>query len=305
MENPNYHHVTNTIHVYLVKISRSIWWTFLFCMVITAENMEELLSYGANKSNKKKVEMDKILPFVILPLLLLLAAWSRVMTIVVMVAIGMGALYVHSRPRQKNRSPFFLSWTLSSGIYLFLVFELGVMRLLEITQMENFVFLLLVACTCYFFYKMKMIADFELATGSSKGKEYSPVLTSDSHYCQICQIEVNERFFHSIWWDCCVLRPNYPCYLAGQIFAFATLLFGTNLALTSICQPFILIGTILLPEDCQDVYYQMDLAICFASSVYGVGYLLIITFVLLHQLLVYIPKYSEPQWRKIVNVLNV
>ncbi|XP_063375071.1 palmitoyltransferase ZDHHC23-A-like [Cydia amplana] len=234
--------------------------------------------------------MDKILPFVILPLLLLLSAWSRATTIIVMIALGMGALYVNSRPHQKNRSPFFFSWTLSSGIYLFLIFEFG--GLLAIMQMEKIVFLLLVACTCYFFYKMKAIAGFELPTGSSKGKEYSPVLTSDSHDCQICQIEVNERFFHSIWWDCCVLRANYPCYLAGQIFAFATLLFGTNLALTSICHPFILIGTILLPEDCQDVYYQMDTAICFASSVYGVGYLLIVTFVLLHQLLVYIPKYS-------------
>lgn len=55
---------------------------------------------------------------------------------------------------------------------MFLVFELGVLRLLEITQLENFIFLLLLACTCYFFYKMKAIADFELATGSSKGKEY-------------------------------------------------------------------------------------------------------------------------------------
>jgi hypothetical protein len=71
-----------------------------------------------------------------------------------------------------HRSPFFFSWTISSGICMFLVFELGVLRLLEITQLENFIFLLLLACTCYFFYKMKIVADFELATGSSKGKEY-------------------------------------------------------------------------------------------------------------------------------------
>lgn len=55
---------------------------------------------------------------------------------------------------------------------MFLIFELGILRLLEITQLENFVFLLLLACTCYFFYKMKAVADFELATGTSKGKEY-------------------------------------------------------------------------------------------------------------------------------------
>ncbi|XP_073949162.1 zinc finger DHHC-type palmitoyltransferase GABPI [Choristoneura fumiferana] len=274
-------------------------------MVITALTMEDILPFVTSKANKKKVDTDAILPFIILPLLLLLCTLSRTVTIIVMVTIAMGVLYVCTRPHQKNRSSFFYSWTLSSGIYLFLVFEFGVLRLLEITQVENFVLLVLVACTCYFFHKMKAVADFELATGSSKGKEYSPVLTSDSHYCQICQIEVNERFFHSIWWDCCVLRPNYPYFLAGQIFAFATLLFGTNLGLTTVCQPFIFIGTILMPEDCSDVYYQMDLAICFVSSVYGVGYVLIIALVLLKQIFVYIPKYCEPQWRRIVNVLNV
>lgn len=266
--------------------------------------IQDLLPYNTNKPNKK-VDMDAILPFLILPLLLLVATISRAITIIVMVVIGMGALYVLSRPRQKNRSPFFYSWTLSSALYMFLIFEIGILGLLEITQLENFIFLLLLTCTCYFFYKMKAVADFELATGSSKGKEYSPVLTSDSHYCQICQIEVNERFFHSIWWDCCVLKPNYGYFLVGQLLAFATLLFGTNLGLTSVCQPFILYGTILMPEDCDDVYYEFNMALYFVTCVYGVGYLFVIFLVLLHQLLIYIPKYSEPQWRKLINVFNV
>lgn len=274
-------------------------------MFTTTMTIQDILPYSSNKSNYKKVDMDAILPFIILPLLLLVSTISKIVTIIVMVFIGMAALYVLSRPRQKNRSAFFYSWTLSSGIYMFLIFELGILRLLEITQLENFVFLLLLACTCYFFYKMKAVADFELATGTSKGKEYSPVLTSDSYYCQICQIEVNERFFHSIWWDCCVLRPNYIYFVAGQIFALATLLYGTNLGLTAVCQHFILYGTILMPEDCNDVYYEFDLALYFVTCVYGLGYLLITTLVLLRQLFVYIPKYSEPQWRKIINVLTV
>ncbi|KAL0880950.1 hypothetical protein ABMA27_002112 [Loxostege sticticalis] len=275
-------------------------------MVTTSITIQDILPYG-NKSTNKKVDVDAVLPFVILPLLLLIATISRTITIVIMVVIGMGALYVLSRPRQKNRSPFFYSWTLSSGIYMFLMFELEILKMLVITQLENVVFLLLLACTCYFFYKMKAVADFELATGSSKGKEYSPVLTSDSHYCQICQLEVNERFFHSIWWDCCVLRPNYIYFLAGQIFAFATLLFGVNLALTTVCnsQPYVFYGNLLLPQNCDGVYYDFKKALRFVTCIYGLGYLLVTTIVLLHQLLVFIPKYSEPQWRRLVNVLNV
>ncbi|XP_053612800.1 palmitoyltransferase ZDHHC23-A [Plodia interpunctella] len=244
-------------------------------------------------------------PFVILPIMLLIATISRAVTITVMVFIGMGALYIISRPRHRNRSPFFFSWTLSSGLYMFLMFELVVMDFWEITYFENIIFLLLFAFTCHFFYKMKSTADFELATGSSKGVEYSPVLTSDYHYCKICEIEVNEGYFHSIWWDCCVLKPNYGYFLLGHIFCLATLLFGSNLTLTTVCQPYIFYGPILMPEDCGDVYYDCYLALCFVTCVYSLGYALVICSVLLHQLLSYIPKYGASQWKKMVHVFNV
>ncbi|XP_028176128.1 uncharacterized protein LOC135072590 isoform X2 [Ostrinia nubilalis] len=247
-------------------------------MATISLTIQDILPYG-NKSTNKKLNLDTVLPFVILPLLLLIATLSQTITIAVMVAISMGVLYVLSRPRQKNRSPFFFSWTLSSGIYLFLVFELSIMKLLEITQLENFIFLVLLTCTCYYFYKMKAVADFELATGSSKGKEYR--------------------------WDCCVVRPNYIYFVIGQIFAFATILFGVILGLTTVCQPYVLFGSVLVPQDCDDVYFEFSLALGFVACIYGLGYLLVITIVLIHQLIVYIPKYTEPQWRRLVNVLNV
>ena len=64
--------------------------------------IQDILPYGSNKSNKK-VDMDAILPFIILPILLVISTISRSVTIVVMIFIIMGALYVQSRPRQKNR----------------------------------------------------------------------------------------------------------------------------------------------------------------------------------------------------------
>ncbi|XP_041988211.1 palmitoyltransferase ZDHHC23-A [Aricia agestis] len=274
-------------------------------MIASAIHLDDMLPIASSKTSYKRVDMESILPYIILPLMLLTATVSRSLTVAVMIFIGMGALYVQSRPTQKNRSPFFFSWTISSGVYMFLVFELGVLSLLEVTQLENLIFLILLASMCYFFYKMKAVADFELATGTSKGKEYSPVLTSDSYYCQVCQIEVNERFFHSIWWDCCILRPNYMYYLGGQLLAFFTLLHGTNLGLTTVCQPYILYGTLLMPDDCNDVYFEFDLAICFVSCIYGLGYALVIALLLIQQLLVYVPKYSEPQWRRLINILNI
>lgn len=74
-----------------------------FTMVNTTLTIQDILPYGSGRSSGKKFDMDAILPYLILPGLLLIATISRPVTITVMVIIGMGALYVHSRPRQKNR----------------------------------------------------------------------------------------------------------------------------------------------------------------------------------------------------------
>lgn len=63
---------------------------------------QDTLPYGP-KERPKKVDVGSVLPFVILPLLLVVATISRSVTIVVMIFIGMGAMYAQSRPRQKNR----------------------------------------------------------------------------------------------------------------------------------------------------------------------------------------------------------
>ncbi|XP_049867923.1 uncharacterized protein LOC126368082 [Pectinophora gossypiella] len=272
-------------------------------MTLSSITLGDVVS-GAVFSGSKKVDMDAVLPFMILPLLLITATTSFTVTVIVMVVIAMGTLYVLSRPRAKNRSPFFFSWTLSSGVTMYLVYQIHVLKSYQITMLENFGFLMFTLCTGYFFYRLKAVAEYEL-TGASKGKDYSPVLTSDSHYCPICQIEVNEKFFHSIWWDCCVFRPNYSYFLVGQVFALITLLYGTNLGLTFACHPFVFYGNILLPESCDHVYEYYNSAIVFVTCIYGLGYALVIILVLIHQLMVYIPKYTELQWRKYVNVLNV
>lgn len=71
-------------------------------MVTTTLTIQDILPYASSRSGKK-MDIDAILPYLILPGLLLIATISRPVTIIIMVIIGMGALYVHSRPRQKNR----------------------------------------------------------------------------------------------------------------------------------------------------------------------------------------------------------
>ncbi|CAG9109168.1 unnamed protein product [Plutella xylostella] len=266
---------------------------------------KDLLKCGWCKS-WKKMDSDTILPFILLPVLLIISTISEIVTYVVMGAIGMGVLYVYSRPQQKNRSLFFFYWTISSCLYMYLILIFEIISVF-LTLLENVVVLVLILCTLYFFVKMKKVADFELAMGSSKGKEYCPMITSDSKYCHICQIEVNERFFHSIWWNCCIFRPNYVYFLAGNIFALASLMTSTLYGLSEVCGgKMILMDKIIIPVDCSSVYMNgFQSSLTYVTCVYAAGYACSIAFVLLRQLVLFVPKYTEPQWRRLKNTLDV
>lgn len=65
--------------------------------------IQDILPYSNKKGVSKKIDIDAVLPFIILPVLLLIACISRTVTIIVMIVTAMGVLYIYSRPRQKNR----------------------------------------------------------------------------------------------------------------------------------------------------------------------------------------------------------
>lgn len=58
--------------------------------------------------------------------------------------------------------------------------------------------------------------------------------------------------------DCCIGSNNLRWYLGCLFFSAIAFIYGSNLTMTSVCHPFILIGTILLPDDCSDVYHQLE-----------------------------------------------
>lgn len=65
--------------------------------------VQDVLRFVGNKKVNKKIDTDVILPFIIVPILLLISCISRSITLIVIVALGMSVLYVYSRPRQKER----------------------------------------------------------------------------------------------------------------------------------------------------------------------------------------------------------
>lgn len=45
-------------------------------------------------------------------------------------------------------------------------------------------------------------------------------------------------------------------YNLGMVLSAASLLYGSSLILTTVCHPFEFVFGILLPDDCEDVYYD-------------------------------------------------
>lgn len=108
-----------------------------------------------------------------------------------------------------------------------------------------------------------------------------------AHHCRLCQTCILNREYHCKWYnkylclnceiciinfqetyinlsflffrlDCCIGSSNLRWYLGCLFFSAIAFIYGSNLTMTSVCHPFILIGTILLPDDCSDVYHQLE-----------------------------------------------
>lgn len=58
--------------------------------------------------------------------------------------------------------------------------------------------------------------------------------------------------------DCCIGSDNNKLFSWGVFFGMAALFYGSNLTLTTVCHPFVFYKTILLPDDCSDVYYNYE-----------------------------------------------
>lgn len=81
-------------------------------------------------------------------------------------------------------------------------------------------------------------------------------------HCDVCQQLIVSQYHHSRWLDCCISDSNVVLFLLGCAMGLFGLLFGSNLAMTSICHPFFFFNffgvKILLPDDCSDVFEQYE-----------------------------------------------
>ncbi|KAF3428952.1 LOW QUALITY PROTEIN: hypothetical protein E2986_00150 [Frieseomelitta varia] len=251
------------------------------------------------RAGAKQISVDAMIPIFAVPTLALIAAQTVLCTVIIFVATPILVYYLHHNfLRFLLRTKFFLMWTITSVVMLMLIFEVNVVPLLEILLEENIVFIMCVVGGIWCGYMTRSNADsvtqegtltqgLELGEGSGElcitCRRRAP---PKAHHCRIHAFLIENIIVNG--------SSNLRWYLGCLFFSAIAFIYGSNLTITSVCHPFILIGTVLLPDDCSDVYHQLDIALCFISALYSllVG-LVIVCYLIYHLWLIYLGTTSN------------
>lgn len=251
------------------------------------------------RGGAKQIAIDSLLPILILPSIFLIAAQSLWWTIFSFSLVTFFLLYIFkflisTIPRTK----FFFSWTIISIILLYIIFEFVVIPLLEILLHENIGLSCLISAFLYCLYALKIRAT-QLHKYENQESEAFSRPGSRYYNCGICQTTVPDKDHHCLWFDCCIGRHNQCLFILSLFFASASLLYSSNLTLTSVCHPFVFYKTILLPDDCSEVYEQFDLGVSFVSAVYSIVLAVIILVLLVQQIILVSVGLTTKEWRQL------
>ncbi|KXJ74427.1 hypothetical protein RP20_CCG013719 [Aedes albopictus] len=286
------------------------------------------------RGGAKQVTVDNVLPVVLLVSLQLLAALDLYCSLVIFTLIPLLLAYLKRfLGRVLPKTKFFALWLFWSGVYLVVLFE-STVPLLELLPEENIAFVALMSLSFFCFYKTNVRAqlnhinqpqynkDDPLGNG---GDSQTAILISDredsdesdgrlacqtcrkyvpprTYHCKVCATCVIKQDQHSVWLNCCIGRSNHRFFLLGCVSALLALWLFANLSLTSVCHPtpiFTLFGvTVMLPDDCTDIYFQYDIALCFTGAVYALLMSLFILISLLKQTCLISRGYTGTEWQR-------
>lgn len=164
------------------------------------------------------------------------SAWTVACFLVILPAFFLSLHYLKPKLKFGN---FYLSWTLSSFVLLVGLFECEVVPYTEILMYENatVVFLILMTVLLTIFVRVKAGRD-----------SLSPGVFRD---------DMTPRFFRNNfcpWIKCPINGNNRVYFILALIFNMSGLVCGSHLMLTTICHPILVWDSILLPDDCSEVY---------------------------------------------------
>jgi palmitoyltransferase len=178
-------------------------------------------------------------PFIIFLTILVASVNSYSTVICFLVILPALFLSLHYFKPKLRFTNFYFSWTVSSFILLLGVFEFEVVPYLEILMYENATIVFLTLLTLLLTIVVRVKA------GHSRG-----ALITREH-------DMSPRFFRNnfcSWIKCPINGNNRIYFIASLVTAIAGLLYGSQLMLTTICHPILVWDSILLPDDCSEVY---------------------------------------------------
>lgn len=237
------------------------------------------------RGGAKQVTLGSLVPIVVIPLLISLAAINAYTCIVLFSTSTVIMCYAFNYAQSKEiRTRFFSTWVVSSLVYLIVLFEFTV-PLLEVLPEENcaLVGLSIVSLICFYQTRKRAILNGSpIITKTSVTEEYETIhkalllehdfeeiqlnvcsicdkcVPAQTAHCSICSACIKRHDHHSYWLNCCIGESNHRFYSFGLLFGILALLLGANLTLTAVCHPFLaanILGLqILLPDDCTEVF---------------------------------------------------
>lgn len=283
------------------------------------------------RGGAKQVTVDNVLPVVLLVSLQLLAAVDFYCGLAIFIIIPLLLAYLKRfLERVLPKTKFFSLWLVWSGIYLLALFELAV-PLLELLPEENIVFVALTFLSFLFFYKTNQKAPLNHISPalvkeeliSSKDPQTAIVISDredsdegdgrlacqvcrkyvppQTYHCKVCAACIVKQDHHNVWLNCCVGRANHRSYVLGCVCSLVALWLFANLSLTAVCHPtpiFTLLGvTVMLPDDCTDVFFQYDIALCFTGAIYALMMSVFIFVSLVKQLCLISRGFTDAEWQ--------
>ncbi|KAL1139300.1 hypothetical protein AAG570_006286 [Ranatra chinensis] len=263
------------------------------------------------RGGAKHFTIDAVVPIFLLPILIFTAAQGVWISVVVFTFLPLFLMYLHFISMSCNpQSVFFFAWTIMSVVTVFVIFEFIGVRMLEIRDDENIIFTFLTVSILFCLHKVKQKSYLslvniinELPTDNSLGKMNVLCTVCDmkvparAFHCHICNACILKRDQHCIWLNCCIGQNNHRWYLLLLFASISQLVFCSNLILTTACHPFKVWGTIMLPDDCSDVYFDSMYAVCFVTALYCLEGSLFLASLLIHELWLISLGMTGHEWR--------
>lgn len=256
---------------------------------------------GAVKLN---LQFDVITPIFIIPLCIMFAGLSVVTTILSFILMPVAALYIYGKSlRFKQNTRFYYAWCLTSCGFLMWVFEFMVLSYREVHVSENVILICLSLLALYMLHVVKgnpgivgrpdMNKPANFSNFSAVDVEVLPDATNGDfglqsteklvNCCEVCNVEfeprvnhckycnmcIDRRDHHCIWINHCIGANNHRSFIICLILCIMSLCYGSHLTMTTVCTPEMFLDYFLFPVDCEFVYTDIHIGMCFASAVYA------------------------------------